>query len=115
MNRFWAALASAVICALLLAAPPARGAVGSASRDAVRFAALEIGLWPEFDRKAVLVIIKGELAPDIALPATLSLRIPAVSGGASAVASASARDGQLMNLAHEVVRGAEFITLQLAA
>ncbi len=37
---------------------------------------LEVDLWPEYDRPDVLVIYRVTLAPQTALPARLSLRIP---------------------------------------
>jgi hypothetical protein len=108
------------LCTMLLAvmpllAPAAPAASEPASRADVRFAALQIDIWPEFDRKAALVILKGELSPDVRLPATLTLRLPASAGGPSAVAYASRPDAQLYNLAHHLARGAEFITLGIQA
>ena len=47
---------------------------------------LTISLWPEFDRAQVLVILDGTLAAEVALPASVTLRIPAASGGPHAVA-----------------------------
>ena len=67
-----------------------------------RLASLGIEIWPEYDRAgAVLVILKGELAPEVKLPAQVSLRIPAASGGPSAIAFANAAGGNLLNLQHE--------------
>jgi hypothetical protein len=80
-----------------------------------RLAALHIEIWPEYDRRAVLVILKAELPREVALPTALSLRIPASSGGPSAVAYATNTEGQLFNLPHERVRDGEFITLRLQA
>lgn len=112
-----AALAARV-CALLLAIVPLLAFGASAAKDAsmrapARFASLQIDIWPEYDRKAALVILRGELAVDTVLPAALSLRIPASSGGPNAVAYASAADGQLLNLAYERIDSGEFITLRL--
>src|SRR3989304_7632381 len=80
----------AIMPVLAFAAVPSnRGA----TQENPRFASLLIEIWPEFDRRAALVILKGELAADLVLPAAVSLRIPASSGGASAVAlAATARD-----------------------
>src|SRR3970040_810344 len=58
----------------LAAAQPGR----NAPQEKPRFASLELEIWPEFDRmRAALVILKGELAADLALPAAVSVRIPA--------------------------------------
>ena len=51
--------------------------IGVWAEGGVRFSAVEIDLWPEFDRPAVLVIQRFSLASDISLPAGLTLRIPA--------------------------------------
>jgi len=56
-------------CALGLAAP-ARAAQEAAVEH------LQVSLWPEYDRPDVLVMLDGELASEVALPATLALPIP---------------------------------------
>lgn len=62
-------------------------------------ARLEIDLWPEFDRESsVLVILRAEVAAEATLPAEVSVRIPASSGGPTAVAEAAAPDSQLLNV-----------------
>jgi hypothetical protein len=73
---------------------------------------LQIEIWPEYDRPAALVILKGELAGDVGLPAAVSLRIPASSGGPAAVAYATAKKGQLFNLQHDRSDAADYITLR---
>lgn len=47
---------------------------------------LEVALWPEYDRPAMLVIYRFELAPDASLPARVALPIPADVGQPNAVA-----------------------------
>ena len=47
---------------------------------------LEVALWPEYDRPAMLVIYRFELAPDTSLPARVALPIPADVGRPNAVA-----------------------------
>ena len=61
---------------------------GSAiAQSTPRLAILTIDVWPEFDRPAsVLVIYRGQLAPDMPLPAQVMVRIPASAGAPSAVA-----------------------------
>lgn len=51
------------------------------------FANFEVGLWPEYDQPSTLVIYGGKLSPEVSLPATLSLPIPAGVGEPSAVAT----------------------------
>jgi hypothetical protein len=57
------------------------------AQSAPRLATLTIDVWPEFDRPAtVLVIYRGQFAPDTPLPAQVKVRIPASAGEPSAVA-----------------------------
>ena len=96
----------------LAAVPPSR----SAAQDNPRFASLQIEIWPEFDRRgAALVILKGEFAAELALPAAASLRIPASSGGPAAVAFATAAHAELFNLAYDRTDADDFITLRIKA
>ena len=57
-----------------------------ALRSNPALAQFEVALWPEYDRVAVLVILRGELAPDVTLPATVTLPIPVYAGEPNAVA-----------------------------
>ncbi len=79
------------------AVPPGRGS----AQQNPRFASVQIEIWPEFDRPAALVMLKGELPAELALPAAVSLRIPSSSGGATAVAFATAARAELFNLQYE--------------
>jgi hypothetical protein len=74
--------------ALLAAAHPAL------AQDGATIDRLEIVLWPEYDRDAVLVIYRADLSPDTALPAQVRLPIPAAAGDPFAVATRT-EDGQL--------------------
>jgi hypothetical protein len=47
---------------------------------------LEVALWPEYDRQAVLVIYRFRLKPDTRLPTTVALPTPAAVGQPQAVA-----------------------------
>ena len=76
------------------------------------FSALQIEVWPEYDRPRALVILKAELAEAAALPADVTLRIPSTSGGPSAVAYADA-SGKLFNLVYDQEVTGNFITLRL--
>lgn len=84
----------------------------AAAQGGTPLQSMQIEIWPEYDRPAALVILKGALAGDVGLPATVSLRIPASSGGPTAVAYAIANKGQLLNLRHDRSDAAEFITLR---
>jgi ribosomal protein S27AE len=76
-------------------------------------AALQIEIWPEYDRPGALVIYKGELAQSVRLPAEVALRIPATSGGPAAVAYATEESGKLLNLAHQVETAGNFIVVHI--
>lgn len=94
------------------AVSPGRGA----AQENPRFASLQIEIWPEFDRRgAALVILKGELPAELALPAAVSLRIPASSSGPAAVAFATAPGAELFNVAHDRTDADDFITLRIKA
>ena len=73
-------MAGLVLCAAGLLAAPAR------AQQPVSLASLDISLWPEFDKPSVLVIMDGQVAASVTLPASLSIRIPAAAGAPNAVA-----------------------------
>lgn len=64
-------------------------------------ASLEVSLWPEYDRPAVLVMLRGRLVPTAALPATVHLPMPVIAGKPHAVAKRTA-DGKLVLASHTV-------------
>ena len=104
-HSFTALLAIALLA--VLASAPSRAAPATNPR----LASLQIEIWPEYDRPQALVILKGELASDAALPATVALRIPASSGGPSAVAYADP-SGKLLNLNYERENAGDFVMLR---
>lgn len=69
--------------------------------EPVRLSALEIALWPEFDRPELLVIFQGRLADDVSLPAVLTLTIPKEAGEPHAVASVD-EAGQRLDAGYDV-------------
>ncbi|MGB5079752.1 MAG: hypothetical protein WBO23_03295, partial [Burkholderiales bacterium] len=76
-------------------------------------ARLQVEIWPEYDRaSAALVILRGELAAEVPLPASVSLRIPAASGGPSAVAYSTAAGGNLLSLKYDRRDARGFIALK---
>jgi hypothetical protein len=56
------------------------------AQEAPTLASLEIALWPEFDRPEVLVIYRGQLDADVALPAPMEIYLPTRVGQPTAVA-----------------------------
>ncbi|UCG24128.1 MAG: zinc ribbon domain-containing protein [Chloroflexota bacterium] len=58
---------------------------------------LEVELWPDFDRSAVLVLLTGTLADDVPVPATVTLPLPD-DATLNAVAYVNVESGQLENV-----------------
>ncbi|GJM39911.1 MAG: hypothetical protein DHS20C20_01930 [Ardenticatenaceae bacterium] len=46
-------------------------------QTAVTLQSLDVGLWPDYDQEAVLVLLTGTLANNTALPVTLTIPLPA--------------------------------------
>lgn len=70
-----------VIFIALLSVVPSIGA-----QESLDLETLAIDLWPEYDDPGMLVIYKGVVSPDIALPAEIKFRIPIEAGRPYAVA-----------------------------
>ncbi len=102
----------AVMLSPAFAAAPAARVVAKGNP---RLASLQIEIWPEFDRPAALVILKGEIAAAVALPAAVSLRIAAASGGPAAVAYSAESSGNLLNLKYDRRNAGDFIALKFDA
>lgn len=69
------------------------GSRQASAQSAVKFASLEVDLWPEYDRQAVLVIFRITLSSEVSLPVDLNVRIPAAAGEPNAVAVKQADGG----------------------
>ena len=82
--------ASALLVLLFVCAAVAAPAV---AQD--RLERLEVSLWPEFDRPAMLVMLRAWVPADAEFPMTITLPIPAVAGSPSAVAYRAA-DGSML-------------------
>jgi len=105
-----------LLAAMLLPAFAAAPSARDATTGKPRLASLQIEIWPEFDRPAAaLVILKGEIAANVPLPAAVSLRIAAASGGPTAVASSATMGGDLANLKYDRKDAGDFITLRFEA
>ena len=110
MARSGAALLLALAFVLLPAPGLAQG--GGVPKANPRLASLNIEIWPEYDRPAALVILRAALAESVKLPATVTLKLPAASGGPSAVAHSTAADGNLLSLNYDRAKAGEFITVK---
>ncbi|OQY28549.1 MAG: hypothetical protein B6I38_09095 [Anaerolineaceae bacterium 4572_5.1] len=62
---------------------------GAQAQYKLRFASVEIDLWPEYDRSSMLVIYQAQIASDVDLSpgVDITFRIPAVAGEPTAVAT----------------------------
>lgn len=107
---FAARLAMLALAMLLPAVALAQA--GGAPKGNPRLVSLSIEILPEYDRPAALVILKGALAEGVKPPVAVTLRLPAASGGPSAVAFSAAVDSKLLNLNHERAVTGEFVTLK---
>ena len=102
IRRLWVAARIAATALLLAVAALPAGAAGpkrpAAALGNPHLASMQVEIWPEYDRPAALVIMRAALAADATLPADVSLRIPASSGGPSAMAYSESAGGELLNL-----------------
>jgi len=83
-------------CSLPVAAQGPGAVTQLPATPVARVERLEVSLWPEYDRPAMLVLYHASLPADAKLPATVSLPIPAVVGMPHAVAMKEAA-GRLLN------------------
>ncbi len=88
--RLHRAGAIGILLALLLALVPA--ASSGLAQAGPSIERLDVSLWPEYDQPSVLVIYRVTLSAESALPARISLPIPAASGEPNAVATGAAWD-----------------------
>jgi hypothetical protein len=84
------------------------------AQEAIKFSALEVDLWPEYDRPSVLVIYRITLASTVSLPVDLILRLPAVSGEPHAVAVRQL-DGGLFSVAYDRQMAGEWAEISFTA
>lgn len=88
------------------------------SAQAVTIENIQISLWPEYDRPEVLVIYYFTLADSVTLPAALTIRIPASSGGPFTLAYAGLDENgqtQLYNLQYETRRQDDWLEVTFSA
>jgi len=84
------------------------------AQQVIDFSAVEVDLWPEYDRPEMLVIYRIALAPGVSLPAEVTVRIPAAAGLPNAVASGQP-DGSLVNLIYDRQPAGEWSELKFTA
>lgn len=66
---------------------PATPVPPAATPAALHFSEATISIWPEFDQPSGLVFLAATLAPDVSLPATVTLTIPLEASDPTAVAT----------------------------
>ncbi|MBI2754385.1 MAG: zinc ribbon domain-containing protein [Betaproteobacteria bacterium] len=107
LSRLLLILAAALLPGLA-ASQPGTGAL----KGNPRLSSLSIQIWPEYDRPAALVILNGELPVGAALPAVVSLRLSAATGGPHAVAASTGAGATPFNVPYERKNADDFITLR---
>lgn len=102
----------AYVQSLSAAAPAAgTGPAEPTTPSALRIARMRLSIWPEYDDPRVLIIIRGEIGPTDALPATLNLPIPK---GAELIGAGMISDqNALLNHPHQIIPGDAHDTLAL--
>ncbi|MFO1303340.1 MAG: zinc ribbon domain-containing protein [Burkholderiales bacterium] len=111
MNTFqFAARVVSLAAFALLMSPTAL-----AQSSATKLSELSIEIWPEFDRPAALVLLRGTIAEGVKLPAIVSLRVPATAEGPAAVAYSTTPDGNLLNLTHDKTTSGAYTTIKFEA
>jgi hypothetical protein len=103
---------SQILISFLLVAASTRAP--AQAQSPLTLSTLKIELWPEYDRPAMLVIFAGTLASGVSLPASITLHLPAASGGPFAVAVAEA-SGNLVNAQYTTTTTGETIAVTLQA
>lgn len=75
---------------------------------------LNVSLWPEYDRPALLVLYQVRLHENVDLPAQVPLPIPASAGTPHAVANMS-ENGDLINAPYELTEQGDWLTVTVQA
>lgn len=82
-----------VLVVLLILIPQYKG---NAQEEPIRFQSIQIELWPEYDRREILVIYRIVLASNVQLPVEMILRIPA--GGSINATAVRSMTGDLFSI-----------------
>lgn len=97
------------MCMLLLALP-----ASGQGQTPVQIQRLEVAIWPEYDRPEALVIYRVALPPDVALPASVEVPIPADVGEPHAVA-VRGPEGGLLVASYRLQVGGDWTTVTVEA
>jgi len=86
--------------------------LATAATAQVRLERLEVVLWPEYDRPAVLVILNATLSADTELPAIVPMPMPTAAGAPHAVAK-QGPNGNLLVAQHSVEVDGDWSTIKV--
>ncbi|MBI5293081.1 MAG: hypothetical protein HY872_14500 [Chloroflexi bacterium] len=84
------------------------------AQTAPTLAKLQIAFWPEYDRRAMLVIYQGTVAAGVPLPAQLTFSFPAAYGPPGAVAFSDAQ-GRLLTLEYATATVGDQLQISFSA
>jgi hypothetical protein len=87
--------------------------IRAGARGELRLSSVSVDIWPEYDQPAVLVVYHVAMAPEVILPATLTLNVPA-EAQVSAVKVVDPRGG-LLNVPYKRAVDGEWATLTISA
>lgn len=82
----------------------------AAAQEPIMLESVQVEIWPEYDQPNALVFYHIMLSPQVTLPATLEIRIPAVVGKPHAVAMQDVAG--LYNLNYDINAAGEWIGIQ---
>jgi hypothetical protein len=111
---------AAILLLIFAVVPAVAHAAAPAAPDPIkrgpRLSSLQVEIWPEYDRPAMaLVILRGEIAADVPLPAAVRLRVPVTSGGPTAVAYSAEPGGNMLNLKYDRKDAGDYIAISFDA
>lgn len=84
------------------------------AQSALEIERLQIDIWPEYDKPAVLMIYRMTIAASSTLPAQVSLRIPKAAGSPYNVAMKDV-DGMLYNLKYDQIADGEWLRINFTS
>jgi hypothetical protein len=82
--------------------------VAAQAQNAIRIERMQINIWPEYDRRSILVIYRFALAPGTSLPAEITMSIPAAAQAPFTLAYEDV-DGLLYNLDYTLRQNGDWV------
>ena len=84
------------------------------AQDVIEIDQLQVDIWPEYDQPAVLVLYRFTLAPEVSMPARMTMRIPREAGEPFNVAMKDV-DGLLYSLDYTSHLDGEWLEISFTA